>query len=246
MFGLAAPNDFMNAILAAEKTETRGQDLARLGMKDQGQSFEDVLTAIDSKYLRPDRGILTAMDANRDADEERRTGRKSTGSFDSIISAQVAGALGGIYQDPSMRPDMTAANPFSASATFSQFSPRLSKKAMQVAAANGFPVEAVFGQGAMTNTSGYGTKASTATTGLGGYLPGNLSGISAGLGSGTNGILQMITQLYSSTAATADKKTTRTSSGPVTAPTAGPSTSVNEMLEARKRIVSSSRIARGL
>lgn len=246
MFGLAAPNDVMNAILAARKSETRGQDLDRLGMKEQGQTFEDVLTAIDSKYLRPDRGILTAMDANRDADEERRTGRKSTGSFDSIITAQVAGALGGIYQDPSIRPDMTAANPFSASATFSQFSPKLSKKAMQVAAENGFPVEAVFGQGAHSNTSGYGTRFASATGGLGGYLPGNLSGISAGLGSGTGGILQMITQLYSSTAATADKNTTRISSGHQAAPTAGPFTSVTEMLEARKRIVSSSRIARGL
>lgn len=238
MFGLASPGDLQNAFLSAQKAETRGRDLARLGARNAGTSFEDVLTSMDSKFLRPDRGILAAMDASRNADEERRTGRKSFGAFDSLVSAQVAGALGGLYQDPSVTPNLAAENPFTTSAALGQFTPRLSKKAMQVAERYGFPVASVFGNGNGMKPAPY-----AGTSGMASGLPGSLAGAGGALGAGGSSAVQLLTQLYSSTAATADKSQTRSSSGAV--PKAGPSMTVSEVLALRKSSVQS-RIARGL
>lgn len=151
MVGLTSPQDIMSAVLSAQKTDARSQDLARLGMKKTGQSFEDILLTLDSKYLRPEMGILNAMDANAAKEEEQRTGRKSSSALDGVISSQVASALSGIYQDPSIRPDLTQDNPFTPAGTFGQITPRLDKKAMQIAKQYGFPVESVFG-GATTAT----------------------------------------------------------------------------------------------
>lgn len=244
MFGLASPSDLQNAFVSAQKAEARGRDLERLGAGPKGTSFEDILASLDAKYLRPDRGILAAMDAGRNADEERRTGRKTTGAFDSLVSAQVAGALGGLYQDPSVTPNLAAENPFTTSSALGQFTPRISKEAMRVAESYGFPVAAVFGNGqGLRSATSYGSPAMTSGSGSSWPSVSAVSGWGGALAAGGSTAVQALTQLYSSTAAPADKSLTRSSSGAV--PRSGPSMPVSDVLAPRKSSVLS-RIARGL
>jgi hypothetical protein len=145
MQGLTSPREIMDAVLDAGRSEARTDSAMKL-MKGRTTpaSIEDLLLSSDAEYLRPDRSIMRALDANRDADEERRTGRRRS-VFDDLLSSKVAAAVGGVYprtsggNDP--RLDMTKEDPLSPSQAIWNIRPRMNRKALEVAKRHGFPVE---------------------------------------------------------------------------------------------------------
>lgn len=145
MQGLASPGDFMNAILDSRRIESRSAEALRAvkGRKVPA-SVEDLLLSDKADYLRPESAIMNAMDASRDADEERRTGRKKS-VFDDLLSSKVAAAVGVIYPsnpgegDP--RLDLTQEDPLSAAQAIGNIRPRLGGKALEIAREHGFPME---------------------------------------------------------------------------------------------------------
>jgi hypothetical protein len=150
MQGLTSPSDFMSAVLDARRIESRHTDAMSLlkGKKTPG-NLEDLLLSSDADYLRPDRSIMRALDAGRDAEEERRTGKRRS-VFDDLLSAKVAAAVGKVYprdltgNDP--RLDMTKEDPLSPAQAIWNIRPRMNRKALEVAKQHGFPIE-MFGGG---------------------------------------------------------------------------------------------------
>lgn len=108
MQGLANPTDILNSFRTAQRLEEQEKKFSTMngGMgsganieNGNNPSFESVLSSIDFDLLRPDRGLLDVMDSNYEATDRRE--RNETGfsslPFDSVIKAQVAGAVGHLY-----------------------------------------------------------------------------------------------------------------------------------------------------
>lgn len=144
MQGLAKPADIYDAMLRAERLETRTNALIADLKHSSSNDFLDVLLGLGSSAKSTGDALLKAMDENWEIAEARRLGLFSTCSaLDDLGSMMAASAVSAMYSATSRNLDLASVNPLATRNVFGIL-PRIDERAIEVLSDNGYDVATLF------------------------------------------------------------------------------------------------------
>lgn len=143
MQGLAKPADIYDAMLRAERLETRTNSLLADLKNTSSNDFLDVLLGLGSSTTGSDDALLKVMDENWEIEEARRLGLSSSSALDDLGSMMAASAVSAMYSATSRNLDLASANPLATRNAFGIL-PRIDEKALEVLSDNGYDVATLF------------------------------------------------------------------------------------------------------